>query len=254
MHTSNTTTQVGQEIEPMKSTIYERVMRRLLQESSSTTSLAVAVREKGQWKNAVIYDTAALRPIAREFLQRRAEARNSDVYDIVETAGERAIVGIIGIKPAAGPCWGAWEVKEAAAPSGPDAARITYGIGYALADSGILIPDRSNVSQDAQDAWMRIFMGKKRRALPLDNIAAPKTSDPQDDCRLYGRDPSNYPQLQNAYESQGWESAELTRLTAAHDAFMSEFSGKTEKADILELISRGEDALWTHAYPGAGPQ
>jgi hypothetical protein len=77
------------------------------------------------------------------------------------------------------PCNGAWEVSGMA---GIGLGKTLYGLGYYLTPKGRLMPDRVFSSKRARDAWTK--SSGKMLGFPLDDIAAPKTPDPNDDCSV----------------------------------------------------------------------
>jgi hypothetical protein len=250
----------------MTDTIYERVCRRLLRESGGAARLAAWVYESSSFDRiAILYDTVALRPIFDDLYseQRVGASWNPNVG---ARAAREAIRGKIVIVAPKNPCWGAWEVKMAVAQQRVDAAenaRTIYGLGYAMSDEGILMSDRSSVSLPAKRAWMRIFSGKKRRSKEFDDVSLPKeqrrTPDfPGDDCKLYvgsgETPPEKNPQLQHAYESQGWEAGELRWLSSSHETFVAELSAATNDPFVTRVLHRllkeAAQELWENEYPG----
>lgn len=110
---------------------------------------------------------------------------------------------------------------------------------------------------------MRVFSGKKRDSLEFDDIKLPRserrTPDfPDDDCELYRgatrmTPPSENPQLQYAYKSQGWEKDELRRLFDAHESFMSEIEeahGFAAAEALERLLAEAENEFFSKHYPG----
>lgn len=151
-----------------------------------------------------------------------------------------AIVGFVNISaPRGAPCRGAWQIRGITGPG-----KIVYSLAYALSPTGIVVPDRSNVSQDASDAWMRYAAKNPKNVLPLDDADHPKrgtdpyhdahhTEDPSDDCFTSHTEDH----LNAAYRGPGGETALLDRLVDAHEALMKKMAaGGTVVADLEAAI------------------
>jgi hypothetical protein len=121
--------------------------------------------------------------------------------------------------------------------------KLVYGLAYALSPSGLITPDRSNVSLAASSAWKnyaeRYATSNPENMLPLDDADHPPTGtnkhhdqhhteDPQDDC--YTSHAEDH--LNAAYRSPGGETALLDRLRKNHTSLNvpAEDSGYIESA------------------------
>jgi hypothetical protein len=247
--------------------LLENIYKRLLRESMDDTSrLAAYVREEFGERRAVIYNPQELLDHIAEYTG-SAQKYDLDNYTLREKlhklTADTAVKGIINVAPPRNPCWGAWKVTAAAAPGGPDIARITYGLGYALSDGGVLMSDRGSMSKKAKAAWERVYAGNKRQRLELDDVSLPvdkrRTPDfPGDDCKLYRgtsklTPPEKNPHLQYAYKSQGWEKDRLHDLVAMHEMFMDEveeeFGSAATKA-AMRLLSFAESEFFSKHYEG----
>lgn len=236
-----------------------KILRRLLRESSapSADGRAVYAWSEGDMRSAIIYDTIAF----FEFF----ELQREDPVEWDETATpaivyfmEEVIKGYIMIQPPKNPCWKAWEVKAVA--SGAD-AKTTYGVGYAMSDNGLLSSDRKSVSAAAASAWAGVFGRKKRKSLEFDDISLPvekrRTPDfPGDDCDLYRgdtgqEDPTKTPQLQRAYESEGWEDGLFIELKDNHRQFKRNVTaafGGDVAGQIVDILDNMTDYYWDVHY------
>ena len=103
--------------------------------------------------------------------------------------------------------------------------KYAYGAAYALSPTGLIVPDRSNVSPSAKRTWSNyspkaIAAG---RAMPLDDADHPKegedpfhdmhhTLDPDDDCYTSHTEPY----LNYAYHGGGGEGSMLESLHDSH--------------------------------------
>lgn len=76
------------------------------------------------------------------------------------------------------PCNGAWEVGGSSGDG-----KLAYDAAYWLSPSNQLIADRFSVSRSAARSWTR--WNQKSPGQPLDDVRAPRNSDPNDDCELY---------------------------------------------------------------------
>lgn len=181
--------------------ITERVFRRLIRESASTTGLA-AIRSKdtGLTKEAIIYDIDAM----EQWLQAIVSEEGRDYA--LDT-----IRGMIRIRKPGNPCDGAWEVSMSA---GPGFGKQVYGAAYAMSPTGKLIPDRMSVSAAARRGWSRAQT--QRKSKELDFLFPPHlTPEKDDDCRRHNDPGEEF--VDRSYEAQGWEAGMLEQLQANHD-------------------------------------
>jgi len=219
----------------MRKDLIERVYRRLLSEASlddvDASDMAAVVDDAGSSRTAVVYD-------AKKIAERKKSGVEIPVNDIV---------GFVNVaQPKGAPCRGAWQVKGITGPG-----KIVYGIAYALSPTGLVVPDRSNVSPQASNAW-KSYSAKigPKNILPLDDADHPKrgtdkhhdkhhTEDPQDDC--YTSHTEDH--LNAAYRGPGGEGALLDRLMDAHEALMAKL--KKQGIDTSELEAAILDAGYT---------
>lgn len=161
--------------------LLREAIRRIISEEASKEKLGF---RQTKYHDALIGVAYKINAVEEALADYTWDEDKSAVKDNFEKALEDAIVGMILIAPSSGPCAGAWEVKHSA---GPGYGKLVYSMGYHMAPNGRLIADRSSLSSDAQDAWLKVR--KKSEGIPLDDMYAPddekKTSDESDDCELW---------------------------------------------------------------------
>lgn len=243
----------------MRSTIQERVMRRLLIESAfgKVAGLGAFVTGEGYDKAAFLYDTNMLidylrygeefidKPIELEELSNRPTSRKEAV--------DRILKGYIKIGGSANSCQGAAIVAYAA---GPGYGKELYGVAYAMSPTGLLAADRGAVSNSAGRAWAKAAdSGRGRRKFDdryhrhSEEGNEYHTDDPKDDCSLhFDRDHLNY-----AYEAEGWEKGLLDYLTAQHEETMLDLTSSAKmRAQVEELLSSvARNEFWRRHYRGS---
>lgn len=128
------------------SSIYEGVIMRLLNESLSRSTVGIRpFSPQGPIKGSRVlcctaYDLSSLKSPAID---------TSDAESLSDTLSSSIVAAITIRKPRSG-CNGAWEVTAIA---GPGQGKLAYNMGYWLAPSKKLFPDRESLSYDAQLAW-----------------------------------------------------------------------------------------------------
>jgi hypothetical protein len=156
----------------MKETkIYEKILRRLLAESTNKSSnLGAAIKERGKTATAILYDTNSL----IELLSGRQEDGKSleDQPDIRAATLDKVIKGYIKIYNIDdGTCYNTTLVDTIA---GPGFGKELYSLGYAMSPTGLLAPARNSVSPEATAAWKKAAdRGRKRHK--FDDAENPKT-------------------------------------------------------------------------------
>ena len=235
----------------MKKSLLERVIQRLLRESAAAklAGLGALVVDAGDRRRAFLYDTNMLidylrygdefidNPIDMKPLMDRNETRNVTL--------NRILKGYIGIIIKNNECHNAAVVAYAV---GPGYGKEIYGLGYAMSPNGLLAPDRTVVSAQAQTAWKKAA-DKGRKRHKFDDKFEPKTPPREDDCIVHEFDHKEH--LNYAYEAEGWERGMLQYLTAQHDAAMRELSDlpNIEKEVEKLLYSVSENEFWRkHAW------
>lgn len=266
----------------MNKTLYESILHRLLREAYEPTDaekeeikhsnhvktlmpLAVYIKEfDANEKAAILYSPQDVMKLLGNYRSEKQKYSAGgpiehffNKQNLTQKSVEGAVRGLVIIKRPKQPCHGAWEVTGAAGPGGADIARSVYGLAYAMAPNGIVMSDRKSVSAPAKSAWARVSSKGGRGGLALDDYTNPKTSDPNDDCRLYkgmsGRTPpEKNPQLQYAYSAQGWENAMMNYLVAAHESFSEEIDAVDPGLSdtLATYLENSIIPFFQHHYPG----
>ena len=161
-----------------------------------------------------------------------------------------AIMGMIRISPPAyGPsgdensCRGAWEVVRSGVRSrGAGVGGLLYRLAAAASPTGKLMPDRRDVSPNAQNVWASKFSkmpDEKKERNVLDDEENAKTEDPSDDCIVHSYDEEKGPGsnfLNYVYDDFGGD-VNVEALKTAHQDFMDEISWTLPPAvDINKLF------------------
>ena len=216
------------------------------QQSRNNGQLAAFVKKYSSQAIAVLYD----RDAAINFEKARINAGGAVLPNTAKEYSHNIIKGMIGIRPPAQPCWGAWEVEHAA---GPGQGKILYGIAYALSPNGRLMADRRKVSADARDAWKSVAEKGARKYMQFDDFENPKTPIKDDDCKVYkGMRGWGKSHLNAAYETEGWENAKLAELQRSHESMKNE--AMYIEYDLGERIERNlalfKTLYWNRLYHG----
>ena len=154
------------------------------------------------------------------------------------------IVGRIHIVEPHEPCWGAMRVASVVGPG-----RLMYGLGYALSPSGLLISDRESMTPKAVDAWRAMSAKGERGRRRLDDIDAPKTRDPRDDCTLRREEFLNY-----AYEETGEEDDMLLSMQGEHERLMDRVTrgGDVTRGELEAAIAAAGFSYFQSRLPPKG--
>ena len=210
------------------SPLFEGILKRLLKESQLQKASGLALNVYAPFNNrisAVIYDPAALAEVLDTITNPKVD---SLTYKNILV--DKVIKGVIRLAASSQPCNDAWEVTTSA---GPGYGKLIYGVGFALAPNGRLMPDRMSVSSSASAGWARQF-NSPRKKFKLDNYEDPQTIPPEDDCPVHNEtdDDDSLAHLDYAYEAEGWELSLLNQLQSSHDTFTSNLT-----SDQLKLIN-----------------
>lgn len=232
----------------MKSTSLLRTyIRQLLRESSGDySSLAAVVRDAGSMKRVVVYDPEVIRAAVERGI-------NPLSLEGAEDLGLRGYILIEHAPGWLGLCSDAWEVQNSWVRNKGD-GRLVYGLAFALAPNGTLIPDRTSVSDAAASGWLRAGTKSENplTSTPLDDIKHKKcgpdglnshTEDESDDCRVYG-----IPHLDRTYQNPEREMyvSLLGSLEINHEATMRDVSGGDQATigDLeMAIETAGQDAF-----------
>lgn len=171
------------------------------------------------------------------------------------------IVGSIGEED--GNCNGAWQVKKSWARDQGD-GRMVYGLGFAMAPDGVLVPDRGSVSSSAGAGWEKVAdKDKGFSPQPLDNIRShdgegrsivphpDHTGDPADDCVLLGD--KNRPHLDRSYthpDREMWLTV-ADAMEVNHEAKIKQVSAAfgIERHDIELAVRAAANGAFLEALP-----
>lgn len=218
--------------------ILKEYVREVLKESVDPTGFAAFIGESffnPDAKEAVLVD---LKKFDAAFKETKKKHSLFTDLDAVKKAARESVVGYISVgPPLRGNAWGAWEVTRSA---GRGYGKIIYGIGYALSPNGLLMPDRSSVSDEAKAAWQKA--SKSRDSLQLDAMPPENRTDTkQDDTDLHDEEGHEY--LDRAYKEQGWEKSMLSSLISSGDALEEKIrkilKGKRVDSAIGAFLSAG---------------
>lgn len=224
--------------------ILREYVRSVLRESVSTTGYAVITGESFFSPNDI---DAVLIDIAKLMAGLRTPPKTSLMtqVDAAKTAARESVVGYIRVgHPEEGEAWGAWEVTRAA---GKGHGKLLYAIGYALSPNGLLMPDRTSVSPDAENAWKKA--AASRDSLKLDNLPPENVTDtPRDDARLHDEEGLEF--LDRAYKAQGWEKAAVDEMIAAGNRIesMLEKKLKSRASAVVGEFLRAGPSLFNRAF------
>lgn len=145
------------------------VVRALLEAAVASSAAAKSLalfRKSGSGGNViyVLYDPSTL------------EASLQDSGDPTNV-----IFGYLDVKPHKADCWGAGEVKFAAAQKGY--GPLMYELAMSDFPNGIM-PDRFSTSAAARNVWKRYAQRPDVKAKPFDDVLDPKTAPKTDDCKV----------------------------------------------------------------------
>jgi hypothetical protein len=218
--------------------ILREYIREILKESVEVSGFAAFVGESffnPDAKEAVLVDT---KKFDEEFKKAKKSNKLFTDLDAVKIAARSSVVGYISVgPPLRGSAWGAWEVTRSA---GRGYGKIVYGMGYALSPRGLLIPDRTSVSDDARSAWEKA--SKTRDSLQLDAMPPENRTDTrEDDTDIH--DEEDYEYLDRAYKAQGWEKGMMSSLMDSGTDLESKISkilkGKRVEIAVAAFLSAG---------------
>ena len=202
-------------------------LRRIIRESIDVgKDLAVAVEEAPRGFKATVYDPVVFEGLVLD---------SPDVLIAPPGALKNCVIGRVQVIKPLDPCWDAMSVASIAGPG-----KLMYGVAYALSPTGLLISDRDSMTDDAVSAWRRMAVKSTRNRKKLDDIFAPQTPEPEDDCTLLADEFLNY-----AYESEGWEMETFNSLKSEHERLVKRLtSGADVSREAIErcLLAGG------HAY------
>jgi hypothetical protein len=156
---------------------------------------------------------------------------------------EEGIVAYLNVGPTPpkfGPCNNSWMIFAIAAQKGY--GKIPYGFATQFSPTGYVIPDRDFVSSEANEGWFKQYSSQRARK-PLDNIRAPKTPPPEDDCLVYPP-PDDF--LNNSF-GPVTPPVSLDTLTSNHIATISQINA--DKASIESILYSAGVYFFTTSLP-----
>ena len=198
---------------------------------------AVVTSDQAGFK-ATVYDPSAFEDVLLD---------TSDFSSLLTATGgellsllKGCIVGRVQIVSPSAPCWDAMMIASIAGPG-----KLMYGLAYALSPSGLLISDRDSMTPQAVGAWKNMAAKGGRDRKKLDDVGAPETPEPIDDCEVLKDDFLNY-----AYKEEGWEDGVLRSLQAEHDRLVNRVTkgGELTKADLERIITQAGFAYFQRRY------
>jgi len=212
-------------------------VRSVLKESVSTEGYAVITGESffnPDAVEAVLVDVAAF----MAGMKKQPKTSLMTSLDAAKEAARNSVVGYISFGPPLhGNAWGAWEVTRSA---GRGHGKLLYAIGYALSPKGLLMPDRTSVSDSAAAAWKKA--SATRDSLKLDPLPPENMTDTrEDDAEVHDEEGLEF--LDRAYKAQGWEKATVDQ--------MIELGHRLER--IIEGKMKSKTSYVMGAFLGAGP-
>jgi hypothetical protein len=227
--------------------IYERVLRRILKEDSSSppnvTDLAMCIKRAPKRFTGTLYSVSAMLGALAGGSSMTSEDRRD--YAAVYRAIQPTVRGNFVMvhpepKPYEGNCAGAWQIKQMA---GPRYAKQLYGSAYALSPSGLVVPDRFYVSSKAGRSWRKAFSDKRAAVQLVDDESSPNVcvlhSPDDEDCRGEDRSWLNW-----AYKAVGWEEGMLQKLEAAHEETMQDLTHFFGGSKLVSLITSAGDSFF----------
>jgi hypothetical protein len=225
--------------------VFEKVFLRLLKESAfQANGLAVHLHKSNTV--SVLYDPTDLILNYKEILDIEQRARFFEDYGVADI-----IKGIIAIRKPRNPCRGAWQVDYVA---GPGYGHILYPLGHAMSPTGLLTPDRHQVSDEAGQAWEKSIKKFSRVGLPFDDITAHAhspmrphphhTDDPFDDCIVHNNPHREF--LDYAYPPLGGENELLEDLISNHIQAMKKIPASL--VNKIEEILREEGDIFADKH------
>ena len=151
-----------------------------------------------------------------------------------------AVLGFLEAKSPAGKnrCHGAMMIRSVAAVKGY--GPLMYDIAMSM--YGKITSDRVQTSDAAEKIW-NYYKDNRPDVLkePFDDVTAPETSNPEDDCTLqYGRNSLNY-----AYSGS---SVDYRSLLNNHNEFLKNAGKFLSSKALEELVMAAGDAFFRRMY------
>jgi len=218
-------------------------LRRVIHEAAgslqlNTDELAAMLTENDDGAKVVVYH-----PVPIENMMRKLPG------DVVTRSPElmaklkEHMVGWVQVVKPKDPCWDAMMIASIAGPG-----KLMYGIAYALSPSGLLISDRDYMTDAALSAWRNMSAKGKRNKKKLDDVNAPSTPEPVDDCKVLKDDFLNY-----AYEAEGWEMGVLETMHDNHEAVIARATkgGILTREEVEKVLTEAGLSYWRTRFRAA---
>lgn len=190
----------------------------------------------------VLYDTDSLKKGIESFASKEADGSfDSGFLRHVKDSDPltSVVYGYLEVKPHAGDCWNAAEVKYSAARKG--FGPLMYELAMSDFKNGIMA-DRNGPSEKARNVWKRYASRSDVEPRELDDKNKPKTTPKGDDCKLVPDFDGEEAYLNNAYVGAG-DGNSKAELMGRHRSFaerVAELTSKRANLDSL-VLWLGED-------------
>ena len=158
--------------------------------------------------------------------------------DVIQQGIDKSILGVIGMRKAETPSYGAYEVTNSAITGGY--GPMMYDVAMAYSPSGAIIPDRNAVSKEASGLYAT-YKNKRHdvEALKLDDVEHPETSNKNDDSVVW-KEP-NKTHLNYAFKAKN--KIDVKELERNHEAALKDVLKRMKSlgwdeetiADILQV-------------------
>lgn len=153
--------------------------RKFLNEDLSNDTYAVYADTEGSYKKIfVLYNISLLEKYLDDF---RSGKINSIEYLLIDTGALSAMVKIMETEEN---CWGAWQIIRSASnpvTKGQKLGFLLYKLVAAAVYPKPITGDRSGTSKSATKVYSKLPADTK----DFDDIAHPKTPEPEDDCEIH---------------------------------------------------------------------
>ncbi len=211
-------------------------LRRIIREAAAgsslnTDELAAMLTEDDGGAKVVVYH-----PMPVENMMRKLPGDVVDRSPELMAKLKEYMVGWVQVVKPKDPCWDAMMIASIAGPG-----KLMYGIAYALSPSGRLISDRDYMTNAAFSAWRNMSAKGTRGKKKLDNVNAPSTPEPVDDCAVLKDDFLNY-----AYEAEGWEMGVLETMSDNHEAVIARVTknGILSRDEVEKALDTAGLSYW----------
>ena len=218
-------------------------LRRIIREAAdgaslNTDELAAMLIEEDSGARVVVYH-----PVPVENMMRKLPGDVITLSPDLMGKLKSYVVGWVKVVKPTDPCWDAMMIASIAGPG-----KLMYGIGYALSPSSLLISDRDSMTNVAVSAWRNMSTKGTRGKKKLDDVDAPSTPEPVDDCKVLKDDFLNY-----AYEAQGWEMSVLETMNDNHEAVIARITkgGILSREEVEKALDTAGLSYWRTRYRAA---